>query len=383
MHRREENNLFGSSKLSCHNGKKIQNPQIPNSMKIPALLLASVLAAPLFGNTVYTIPSGYTKITVAGPAVSGQSKLTAISASLLRDVEYSGAVTIGAYTDNPTGPDSQDLTVTGAAWTATQWTDTPHLAYISVADDPGNADGIAPAEEAFLITGNTAAGGLTLETGFDLATRFPATTTIKIRKANTLDSFFGSSSSSFSANDLIYIWGGTKWDSFQYIDLGGGLAYWASTTDGFTDVGPITIIHPDEGVFVSRTVDSDIVITLFGEVPSAPQISSIEGTSFVASRFPIDTTLGNTGIANSNWTASDLLYIWNQDASPSAKWDSFQYVDLGGGSGYWASTTDGFTPVDNTVIAANSAMFVVRASEVTGENSGTTSILPYTVDTVE
>ena len=348
-------------------------------MKILSLFFATALAYPLLAETIFTIPQGYTKVTIAGPATTGDSKLTSISASLLQDVGYAGSVTLGAYTDNPSGPDSQALTVSGAAWTATQWTNTPHLAYVSVADDAGNADGIVPAEEAFLITANTAGGGLTLETSFDLATRFPATTTIKIRKANTLDSFFGSSSSSFAANDLVYIWGGGTWDSFQYVDFGGGFAFWASTTDGFTDVGPITVIHPDEGLFVSRTVNSDIVITLFGEVPSAPQVTTIEGTSFVASRFPIDTTLANTGIANSSWKANDLLYIWN----PSAKWDSFQYVDFGGGFVYWASTTDGFTPVDDTVIAANSAMFVVRAEAVSGESGGTTSILPYTVDTVE
>lgn len=347
-------------------------------MKNFYLYLVCALIAPLCAETVYTVPQGYTKVTIGASTASG-STLTSISATLLNDVEFSGLVTIGAYTENPTGPNSQSLTVSEASWTSGQWSDVPYLAYISVADDLDNADGIAPAEEAFYIQANTTTGGLTLETTFDLSSRFPASTTLKIRRANTLDSFFGESSSNFAGADLVYIWNGTRWDSFQYI--AGAPGYWASTTDGFTDVGPITIIRPDEGVFVSRTTNTEIVLTLFGEVPSAPQISTIRGASFIASRFPVDTTLIDTGIANASWNPADLLYIWNQDALPSAKWDSYQFI--AGAPGYWASTTDGFTPVDNTPITANSAIFVVRSLDVGGAEGGTTSNLPYTLNTSE
>ena len=347
-------------------------------MKNFSLILACTLNVPLCADTIYTVPQGYTRVIIAAATPEG-STLTSISANLLNDVEYSGSVSIGAFTDNPEGPDSQTLTVAGATWAATQWTSEPFLAYLSVADDVGNADGIAPAEEAFYVQANNATGELTLETTFDLNTRFPSATSLKLRKANTLDSLFGDSARNFASTDLVYIWDGEKWDSFQFI--AGAPGYWASTTDGFTNVGPITIIRPDEGIFVSRTLESDVVLTLFGEIPSAPQISTIEGASFVASRFPVDTTLADTGIANASWESADLLYIWNQSATPSAKWDSYQYIS--GAPGYWASTTDGFTPVDDTIIPANSAIFVVRASEINGSTGGTVSTLPYTIGNEE
>lgn len=335
---------------------------------------ATVLSTPATAQTVYTSPQGYSRITIAAADAPGESKLTSISASLMSEAGFSGAATLGTYTNLPDpSPDTQTVNVTNVTWAANQWTTEPHLAYLSVADDANNADGINPAEEAYLIIGHSTNGELTLECEFDLSTRFPANTTVTIRKAITLDSFFGDSSSSFAANDLVYLWSGSKWDSYQWV--GGGSGYWAATTDGFTDVGSSTVIYPDEGLFISRTATSDIQVTIFGEVPVAPQISTIKGASFVASRYPIDTTILDTGIANENWTASDLLYVWNQDALPAPKWDSYQFVP--GAPGYWAATTDGFTPVNDTLIRANSAMFVVRANSVGAENGATISNLPF------
>lgn len=341
------------------------------SIYVP-ILSSLAIAFPIAAETVYTIPQGYTKVTVAAADEAGSSKLTAISASLLQDVEYSGSASLGAYT---AGNTSQKLDVSGATWSVGQWTtagpaSSPYLAYVSVADDPGNADGIAPAEEAFLINANNTTGELTIETSFDLASRFPASTTVKIRKANTLDSFFGSQSASFGGNDIVYIWNGSAWSSFQYV---GG--QWTTINDPFADVGPITVIHPDEGVFISRAETSPVVVTLFGEVPSAPQIATISGVSFLASRFPIATSLKDLGVATTSWTGNDILYIWDQDASPVAKWDSYQY-----NGGQWTTVNDPFTSVDDTEIPANSAVFVSRSTEITGANADTTAILPYTID---
>lgn len=342
-------------------------------MKHFGLILASILMAPLCADTIYTVPQGYTKMTVAAGSVAEGPKLTAISASLLQDVEYAGQTTLGTYTDAPApASDTQELDFSGVAWTPGQWTisgaeSSPYIVYVSQTDDPGNADGINPPEEAFLITSNTA-DKLVVNCNYDLATRFPATASIKIRKANTLDSFFGNLSEDFGGNDFIYVWDGDGWESFQF---SGGT--WIAD-DPFTDVGPTTVIHPDEGVFISRAGTTDIIVTLFGEVPAAPQIATITGAGFVASRFPFDTTLGNSGIANASWTGNDFLYIWNPDASPNPSWDSYQFS-----GGTWIAD-DPFTPVDDTVIPANSAVFISREAPVSGENGGTTSALPYAVD---
>lgn len=344
---------------------------------LPTILcVAFPLLSSLSAETIFTIPQGFTKITIAGADEPGATKLTAISASLMNEPSFQGPVALGTYTDEPDpGPDSQTLIIDGVTWSPTQWTNEPHLAYLSMADDAGNADGLPPAEEAFLIIDNDESGTLTVDTKFDLATRFPADTKITIRKALTLNSFFGDSSENFASSDLVYLWSGSRWQAFQFVQLLGS-GFWAATTAGFTDVGDTTIIYPDEGLFISRTEESSIVVTLLGEVPIAPQISTIEGAAFVASRFPVDTTILDTGIANDNWQDSDLLYIWNQTASPSPKWESYQFVRIVE-PGFWASTSAGFTPANNTVIAANSAMFVVRANPLSAEDAATISTPPF------
>lgn len=337
------------------------------------LILAAqaLVAGSGFAQTIFTIPQGYTKVAIAGADGPGETKLTSISASLLQPAAYSGSATLGAYTDNPDPAlDSQIVNVAGVTWTATQWTTEPYVAYISVADDPGNADGIAPAEEAYLITGNTTDGALTLECEFDLSTRFPASTTITIRRANTLDTFFENLTEPFGGNDVVYLWSGVDWESFQF---SGG--QWTTIADPFTNVGPITLVRPDEGLFISRASTTPITVTIFGEIPAAPQITNIKSVSFVASRFPIETTLLDSGIANGNWNGNDVVYIWNPNASPSPAWDSYQFS-----GGNWTTVADPFTPVNDTPIPANSAIFVSRANPVSPANGGTTSKLPYTVE---
>lgn len=324
---------------------------------------------PLAASTFFTVPQGYTKITIAGSEAVGETKLTSISASLLRENEFSGTATLGTYTDQPAPtPDTHTLSVSGVTWTSGQWTTAPYLAYLSVEDDVDNADGIPPAEEAFLITGNDSSGVLTLETSFDLATRFPAETTITIRKANTLISIFGAQSEEFNANDLIYVWDGSSWGSYFYSSSqsrfkvpGGGLGSNANDT----------VIYPDEGMFIARTVTDPIVLTIFGEVPSAPQIATISGQGFMACRVPVATTLVQLGIATDSWTANDLAYLWN-----GTSWDSFTYSTS---QERWKVPGGGLlSNADDTPIAANSAVFVARSSPIQPTDAAITTKLPYT-----
>ena len=330
-------------------------------MKLAPLFLATAMVFPSYGETVYTIPQGYTKITI--PAGNGTSpSLTAISATLLRDVEFSGSVAIAG--DFSSVASTQSVSSVGAGWTTDQWIAEPYLAFVS--------DGTG--EEAFRIMGNTAET-LTLETSFDLTAdsvpggavtqRFPSTTTIKVRKAVTLGSFFGTTGASFGSGDVVYAWNGTGWESYIYSFLG----FWALSSDDFTDLDD-TVIFPDEGLFVSRVTATPVIVTLFGEVPSAPQINTIEKASFVSSRYPVGTTLAGTGINNASWGASDVLYIWN---SVSNQWDSFIVSFLG----HWSPASDDFDDQDAKVIPANSAIFVVRGSAIPGQEGGATSPLPY------
>jgi|TARA_B110000037_G_scaffold220283_1_gene287514 hypothetical protein len=322
------------------------------------LLFSVAMSLPLLAETVYTIPQGYTEVTIAGASSAGETKLSAISATLLQDVAYSGAVTIGAYTD------SQAASVAGASWTATQWTDEPHLAYLSVA---ANA-----AEKAFLILGNTTSGGLTLAAESDLLVNFQASSTIKIRKANTLSSIFSSGASDITGADRFYIWdngkeGGPGWSNFFYSSAGGG--NWVNVTAG--SLANDMVVYPDEGIFVQRAVTTDIKLKLFGEVPSVPQVASIEGTGFLSSRVPVNTELQNLGIQGASWETGDRVYIWNADGGV---WQAHRYTDLGGG--FWIKILTN-TVSSTQIITPSSAVFVVRESETAAGNGEITTTLPY------
>ncbi|MGB1260506.1 MAG: hypothetical protein ACPG6P_10725, partial [Akkermansiaceae bacterium] len=127
-----------------------------------------------------TTPVGVVKITVSG-APSGGTRLSVIAASLRRAVLQQGqASSLDSFVGGDTP--SQALHTGATGWAADQWTAEPHLCYLE------NAQG---AEEAYLIIGNTASGELVLSTLFDLQTRYPASPSYRICRANTLGSLFG------------------------------------------------------------------------------------------------------------------------------------------------------------------------------------------------
>jgi len=340
------------------------------SMKRLSLILTAAMALSTYGQVVYTAPLGYTKITIEPSAGGGEAKLTSIAATLLQDVDFSGEVTIGSFSDNAEpAADTQTLSVSGVTWTASQWTTEQHLAYISVADDEGNADGVAPAEEAFLISANSTAGELTLVTTFDLSSKFPASTTIKIRKANTVSSVLNSlttGSATFQLADRAFVWDGGEWQSLRYLS-----GTWRDA-DSITTIVDDMVIFPDEGIFVQRTGTGDMSLTLFGEVPVAPQIATIEASGFLSSRYPVATTLSQLGLQDSNWQAGDRVYIWN-----GSTWLANRYL-----APNWRNA-DAITEITNdTQISGNTAVFVSRATALTSENGSVTTPLPegYTVD---
>jgi len=338
-------------------------------MKFSPLLLAATMALPSSGETIYTIPNGYTKITITPADVSG-SKLTSISATLLQDVELAGSVTLGTYTDNADpAKDTNTLSVSGVTWAADEWTAEPHIAYISVQDDVDNADGIAPAEEAFFITANTVGGGITVETTFDLANKFPATTSIKIRKANTVASILNSlstGSATFQSADRVFVWNGTGWQSLRILS-----GTWRDA-DSLTTIVNGMVIFPEEGIFVQRTGTGVMSLTLFGEVPAAPQIATIEANGFLSSRYPVGTTLASLGLQDANWQTADRVYVWD-----GSSWLSNRFL-----SGNWRNS-DSLTQITNDlVISSSTAVFVSRDAPIAGSGGGVITPFPtnYNID---
>jgi len=347
---------------------------------IPFLLLAS----PLTAQTIYTIPQGYTKVTIAAAPAAGQTSLTAISVSLLNDSDFSGLASLGSFSAG-----SQTLTVTGQTWASNEWVNNgPYLAYITATDsDPG--DNIPAPEEAFLISGNTS-DSLTLSTSADLTatttagpSRFPSSTTVKIRKANTIGSIFGTtgptvplqqfSVSSFADN--VHVWGGESWITYFF----DGTSWQRDSAEGAPDPAN-DVIYPEEGIFVLRRGTTPITLTLFGETPAKPQISTIAGPGLVltSNRMPIPVTIDSLGFDDlPGWAKfsvssfADRVYRWN-----GSDWATYFHNGTEWELASLPSNT--FTVTDP--IPANTALFVDRRSTGDETNSGAISELPYTIE---
>ena len=319
----------------------------------------------LNAETIYTIPQGYTKVTIAAASSDIEPTITGISVTLLSDLEFAASAIINNDYGTDPSNSTQTLAITGQNWSSDQWTRQPHLAYIT------DGDG---AEEAFLISSNTDNGQLTLLTTFDLLgdkdseapgiqNRFPSSTTVKIRGANTIGSIFSSKIAEFAADDRVFVWDGSEWLSFQK----NGFGNWALASNLFGNEND-TVIFPDEGMFILRSATSAIELTLFGEVPAVPQISTITKTKLLSTRIPVETTLAELGINDSLWKSDDRLYIWN-----GSSWDAY----LVNGFGNWAPANNQFGNSNTLAIAANTAIFVNRETEVDGAEGIISAPLPY------
>lgn len=329
------------------------------------LVFASIMIGQLNAETIYTIPQGYTKVTIAAASSDIEPTITGISVTLLNDLEFAASATINNDYGTDPSNSTQTLAITGQNWSPDQWTGQPHLAYIT------DGDG---AEEAFLISSNTGNGQLTLLTTFDLLgdkdseapgiqNRFPSSTTVKIRGANTIGSIFSSKIAEFAADDRVFVWDGSEWLSFQK----NGFGKWALASNLFGNEND-TVIFPDEGMFILRSATSAIELTLFGEVPAVPQISTITKTKLLSTRIPVETTLAELGINDSLWKSDDRLYIWN-----GSSWDAY----LVNGFGNWAPANNQFGNSNTLAISANTAIFVNRETEVDGAEGIISAPLPY------
>lgn len=330
-------------------------------------LLTLSLCLPLLGQAVFTTPEGYTKIPIAAGTAGGPT-LTAISATLLNGLEHSSGATVVANF----ATDEQDVTVTGATWTANQWTGVPYLAYLT------NTDG---SEEAFLIASHTA-DTLTLSTTFDLlsATRFPASTTVTIRKANTVGSILGTTTTPFTISDRVFIWDVDSWQTL--VNLGGNWGYFGGPNNG--NPANDVVVFPEEGLFIQRGELSAAELTLFGEVPSTPQASTAATASsyFISTRYPVGDSpainptgieLQNLGIQDlPNWGITDRVFAWT-----ATGWQTFVY--LGGSWGYFGGPQNGQN-ADAFLVTPNSALFLTKNSAGTEAESPLTVPLPYVVD---
>jgi hypothetical protein len=294
---------------------------------------------------------GYSTITIPG-----NGALTAVSVAFNKPVEYAGAVTSFSATG---------LTCTSAAWTASQWVG--KLACIE------NASG---AEEAFLITANTATG-LTLTSSFPLDSRYLANAKFTIKPAHTIGSLFGTTGAEVvfqtgtsSTADVLYLWDGSKY--VLYYHSGTNWRRTGSLSSAANDV-----VFPDDGIFVLRRAPSSLALTFSGEIPQKAQTTTIPGgaQTSVASRYPVDTTILKMGFQNlpgwQNGTSStgDRVFLWQNNAYTVFWWNGTNWKKSGS-----------LSSADATVIPANSFMFVVRASAGAAAGAAAVHNMPYAIN---
>jgi uncharacterized protein (TIGR02597 family) len=245
------------------------------------------------------------------------------------------------------------FTLTGASWTANQFAaaTSPYLARIKV----GNQSGLC-----FLITANTASQLTVNNGGTTLSSVLNVGDSVEVTPANTLSSLFGQTAPGFltgaSANaaDNIFLWNGNTWTVY-YND---GSNWWNTSS---LKPQNSAIIYPDEGLFITRRSTSPLTLTFLGAVPSTTEQSLLNGagSSFIANRFPVSTTLSAFGLQNSpNWTAgssantADNVYMWT-----GTTW-SVYYFD---GTNWW--NTSSLKNQNSTPIPPATPLFVKRANQ--------------------
>lgn len=324
---------------------------------IAALLLG---AASLQGQTsAFTDPAGFVTVNVTPAPAAGQTAITAFSVSLRNGNKFS---------NNATAVSGQTITVTGAGWTpTTQWADAsnPHLVYIS------SASGV----ESFLITANTA-DTLTVAASFDLSTRFANDASIFIVEATTLGDLFGAAAdvpflkaTASSDADNLFLWNGSAWVTYFHNGTS-----WKSSTNPFGNADN-DVIFPDDGVFVLRRSTDALSLVFTGNVPVNTQVTPIaSGSSFVGSRYPVDTQISDMGFENlPNWVTAassadaDRVYFWNGTA-----WVTYWHNGTS-----WKKSTNPFGNADTDVIPGSSALFVFKGSAGDG---GAVGDKPYNLD---
>lgn len=361
---------------------------------LSAGLLLATLLAPTALQAAATDPVGYTTITPTPSPDGTTRRFTVVSFPLSDAPKFAGAITSAS---------GAVLTVSTATWTPNEFGPTPagFITHVAIPYS-GNATG-----RSYSIISNTATQlTIDLPNGVtDLGTSMANGDTIRIIPVNTLRKIFGdpsaaqnptplpnrwNTSSSTSIADLVYIWvQGTGWRLHYYA---GGI--WKNSPAG-EDLGD-TPIFPDEAVWISRRSTNNgadvMKIVVDGSVPVVSAVSPlVEGSgssnrffTCVSTGYPKDIKLSDFGLpagwVQSNSTSiADLVYIWNSEGNT---WDSY----FKNGSGVWAqgsfnNTTNVTTglPYADTILPANSGIWIARRSLPSGESQLFSSISrPFT-----
>jgi uncharacterized protein (TIGR02597 family) len=308
---------------------------------------------------------GFVTITIPAAVDANTPSSAAMSIPLYSTADFVGAV---ASIDS-----SNSFSLTGAAFTTNQFVSSTAPRIIRVKTSATAAH----VGKMFAITANTATQVTVDLTGSgvtnigDVLSAGATPDTVEILPANTLGSVFGNATTpptlaagSTSTNaDNVLIWNGTAWDTYFWTgNVGSPVNIWKRV--GNTDRSN-TIIYPDDGVFVVRkSTAGPATVTIMGTVPSTAEQSAVAaGSTFLANRFPTDTTLGALGlqtlpgwVAGSTATNGDNVLVWN---GTSSAWDTYFWTgNVGSPVNIWKRV--GNIDRSSTVIPAGTAVFITH-----------------------
>jgi len=349
-------------------------------MKTKSSLFAALgvlaLASQAFSQNATTTPVGAVTLTVA--AGSGTARtVTVISIPLIEEASLTGQMSgkISSLT-------SSSITNGSAAWTAGELSTPSAPCLIQITS--GNAIG-----RIFLISSATPNTVDTLTVDSEEASLVDLTTlgiavgangdTYRILNCDTLSSFFGTpgttgiqGAATSAGADIVQMFVSGAWRQY----------YFDTDSSDWRRIGPNTAsnnvaIKPDAGIMYSRLPASSLALTVPGIVPSVARKAILRnsGTTFLAQGWPVDITLGTSGV--------DSTPGWLKSSSPASA-DIVQFQVGGAWRQYYHNGTQWLRVGPNTasnavVIPSGSAVMISKK----GSASGATSLdqsMPYSLN---
>ena len=338
-------------------------------MKKTYLIFACVALA--FSNSinaqsVSTVPVGYTTVTINGSPDGSVPAFTAVSAGLQNEALYRGSITSDA--------NSAVLTDSNANNTANAYAAT------DAAGNPSYFVQIISGANEGLILDIVANNANTYTTGSDLTGLVSSGDRYAIKAYLTLSDVFGANNEAGltsggdpSNSDLIYLMstdGAASYATYYYqTDTLGFLGGdgWRVVGNSNTDMSNV-VVAPDDGLMVRRISAGDLSVVVSGSVNVAKHSRDLPaGFSLVAYPFPVDVTLGDSGIYTSSngyvsggdSSNSDVVYIIGSDGIFKSYYYQTDSLGFLGGNG-WRLVGDTNTDVADTVISRNSSVIVLH-----------------------
>jgi uncharacterized protein (TIGR02597 family) len=331
-----------------------QKSNTPLNIVAALILAGSFLAREAGAQTTATTPVGFIKLTLPAAADASTPSSTTISIPLYDSPDFSGPV---ASVDS-----SSSVSVSGAAWTAGQFTSSPHLIRFKSGAQSGRF---------YLITSNTTSQ-VTVDTQGGSLASVAANDTCEVLPARTLGSLFGTGTTSLQTGstpnsaDNVFLWNGSSWATYYH----NGSSWRKSGSLASQDA---TIIYPDDGLFVIHRALSAVDLIFTGTVPSTQEQTDLAGSglTFMGNRFPLDTQLSTVGlqqtaawVTGTTSNGADNVFIWN-----GSSWSVYYH------NGTNWKKSGSLSSQDATVIPSGSAIFVKRAAS---SSATLTQSLPYT-----